>query len=107
MITLNDIIALLRHRPNAISEAEEKIYELVAAEIAAKRMRPGVYAKAFAEAGGNQSKATAIYIAYRVEQVKKEIENAIQSMISEQAAAEVRAKQEEEAEKKKSDASGS
>jgi hypothetical protein len=55
---------------------EEKLYEIfnkiVAQEIAEKRMMPGLYAKAFADAAGDKDKALAIYIKLRVEDVIRE-----------------------------------
>jgi hypothetical protein len=76
-MNVQGIISLLREKPEAASEADERIYELAAAEVAAKRMRPGLYAKAFAEVQGDLPRAVALYISYRVEQIKKEVMEAI------------------------------
>ncbi len=44
-------------------------YEEVARELHAKTMVPGVWARAFADAGADSDKAQAIYIKYRVAQL--------------------------------------
>ncbi len=85
-MNIQDIVNLLRRKPEAMSLAEEKIYEIVAAEVATKNIRPGVYAKAFSESNGDTAKATAIYISYRVEQIKDEIEIMMQEAARQAAA---------------------
>ena len=65
---------MLRRDPKPISPAEEAIYELVAGEIASERMSPGLFAKAFSDAEGDQGKAIAICIGYRVAQLREELE---------------------------------
>jgi hypothetical protein len=77
-MNISDIINSLKRCPQAITDADESIYALVASEVAMKRMRPGVYAKAFADACGDQNKATALYITYRAAQVRQDISAAIQ-----------------------------
>lgn len=54
-------------------DAEEHIYEIVAREVAAKQLRPGLWAKAFSQAVGDHDKAVAIYIELRKEQIKAEL----------------------------------
>ena len=49
---------------------EEQIYEVVAYEISNQEIRPGLWAKAFAGAAGDESRARAVYINLRAEQVK-------------------------------------
>ena len=44
-------------------------YDEVAKELQAKAMVPGLWAKAFAEAGGQVDRARALYIKYRVSQL--------------------------------------
>jgi hypothetical protein len=51
---------------------EDALYDKVAQEIQAQVMVPGVWAKAFSEAGGELDKARALYIKYRVAQLMKE-----------------------------------
>ena len=53
--------------------AEETIYAIVAGEIASRRMSPGVFAKAFSETEGDETRAIAMYIGYRVAQIKEEM----------------------------------
>lgn len=76
-MNIGDVISVLRKGSSAISEAEEKVYEMIAAEVATRNMRPGVFAKAFADAGGDQAKTTALYISYRAAQVREEIAAAL------------------------------
>ena len=52
--------------------AEEHLYELAAEEIAANSIRPGLWAKAIAEADGDDAKAKARCIKLRVETMKAE-----------------------------------
>lgn len=52
--------------------AEEQLYEFAAEEIAANNIRPGLWAKAIAEADGDDAKAKARYIKLRVETMKAE-----------------------------------
>ena len=74
---LSDIISALKLKPDAINAADESIYEFIAAEVATKQMRPGIYAKAFADASGDLNRATANYITYRAAQIRKEISDAL------------------------------
>ena len=54
---------------------EESLYEIAAAEVANKAFRPGVWAKAFTDADGDERKAAARYIDIRVEQFRAELES--------------------------------
>ena len=45
--------------------SDEKLYEEVARELQEKPMVPGLWTKAFAEMGGDDAKARALYIKYR------------------------------------------
>ena len=51
---------------------DEKFYEEVARELQEKPMVPGLWTKAFAEMGGDDAKARALYIKYRVLQLEEE-----------------------------------
>ena len=53
---------------------EEQAYALAAFEIANGEIRPGLWAKAFAEASGNEQRAQGVYIKLRVAQVKLGVE---------------------------------
>ena len=53
--------------------ADENLYELAAEEMAANNIRPGLWAKAIAEAEGDDTKASARYIKLRVEMMKAEV----------------------------------
>jgi hypothetical protein len=50
--------------------SEKQIYEAVAAEIAARRIKPGLWARAYAETDGDESKSRARYIRYRYEEIR-------------------------------------
>jgi hypothetical protein len=55
---------------------DDKFYDEVARELQEKSMVPGLWTKAFAEMGGDDAKARALYIRYRVLQLRdKQIEN--------------------------------
>jgi hypothetical protein len=49
---------------------EEQVYEVVAYEISNQDIRPGLWAKAFSSASGDEDRARAIYIKLRADQVK-------------------------------------
>jgi hypothetical protein len=51
------------------SAGDEKFYDEVARELQEKPMVPGLWTKAFAEMGGDDAKARALYIKYRVAQL--------------------------------------
>jgi hypothetical protein len=53
---------------------DEQAYALAAYEIANREIRPGLWAKAFVEAAGNEQRAQGVYIKLRVAQVKLGIE---------------------------------
>ena len=51
----------------APSPEEEALYQKVVEELESSGMRAGVYAKALADSQGDESKAKALYIKYRVQ----------------------------------------
>ena len=51
---------------------DEKFYEEVARELQERPLIPGLWTKAFAEMGGDDAKARALYINLRVEQLRDE-----------------------------------
>ena len=68
-----------RKSPMEISSnaGDDKFYDEVARELQEKPMVPGLWTKAFAEMGGDDAKARALYIRYRVLQLRdRQIENA-------------------------------
>lgn len=67
---------------------EERFYETAALEITEKRVKTGVFAKAFSMALGDKDKACALYISMRVQELVEE---------HAQAQAEVQAREEERA----------
>jgi predicted xylose isomerase-like sugar epimerase len=79
--------------------AEEQLYEFAAEEIAANNIRPGLWAKAIAEADGEDAKAKARYIKLRVETMKAEAE--LNSFAKEEAAKTAEATRAAEASKAK------
>ena len=66
-------ISLLFKRKSLVeissNAGDEKLYEEVARELQEKPMVPGLWTKAFAEMGGDDAKARALYIKYRVAQL--------------------------------------
>lgn len=57
---------------------EEQLYAQAALELAEQRMSPGLWAKAFAESGGNEQQTTARYIKLRVEQLNLGLDAAVE-----------------------------
>jgi len=55
-------------------DIEEQFYEIAAREVAEKKFNPGMMAKAFSEADGDEKKAIARYIKYRVGQLAEQAE---------------------------------
>lgn len=55
-----------------MEKLEEKFYEIAALEIAQKSMMPGVFAKAFSDAAGDENLTLSLYIKYRVNQLSSE-----------------------------------
>ena len=53
-------------------ESDERFYEAVVREIETQGPRKGLWAKAYAEAGGSEAAARAIYIRLRADQLMKE-----------------------------------
>ena len=72
----------------------QRFYDIVAEEIRSRLVVDGIWVRSFSEAGGDDTKARAIYIAYRVEQLKAE-EAAARATAVERAQAEVRREQEQ------------
>ena len=66
-------ISLLFKRKSLVeissNAGDEKLYEEVARELQEKSMVPGLWTKVFAEMGGDDAKARALYIKYRVAQL--------------------------------------
>lgn len=52
---------------------DECYYEQVAEELRLFGPRPGLWAKSFAEANGDEAKAKALYLRYRAEQIEHEV----------------------------------
>lgn len=65
---------------------DERYYEQVVEELRRFGPRSGLWAKSFAEANGDDAKAKALYLRYRVDQIKHEA--AIQAELAAQAEAE-------------------
>jgi hypothetical protein len=57
-----------------MSAPQQLFYDIVAREIREQRIVDGVWVRAFSEAGGDEGKARAIYIALRVEQLQEQLE---------------------------------
>ncbi|HRK39518.1 MAG TPA: hypothetical protein PK347_14140 [Burkholderiaceae bacterium] len=65
-------MSLFKSKQDALTENlyDEQVHGAVASEIAAGELVPGLWAKAFAQADGNEQRAKAIYIKLRVDQLK-------------------------------------
>ncbi|WP_444891211.1 hypothetical protein [Microbulbifer sp. DLAB2-AA] len=63
---------------------EEQLYEIVVEELAQGLRRNGLWAKAVANANGQDEKAKALYIQYRVQSLKDELELARQASKAQQ-----------------------
>jgi hypothetical protein len=57
---------------------ENAFYDIVAQELQAQTMVPGLWTRAFSEAGGQLDRARALYIKYRVVQLAQEAKNKLQ-----------------------------
>ena len=55
---------------------DQKFYDIVADEIRSRSIVDGLWVRAFSDAGGDEAKAKAIYIAHRVEQLKAQAQAA-------------------------------
>jgi hypothetical protein len=57
---------------------DERLYEMVGEELQSKFLRPGLWTKAYADANGDEKRARALYIKYRVRELASEEEQARQ-----------------------------
>ena len=51
---------------------EEALYEIVAAEMAVRKIKKGLWAKAYAQCEGDQNRTRALYVKLRVQALKDE-----------------------------------
>ena len=58
---------------------DQIFYDIVARELQDKKLDPGLWTRAYAEGLGDNDKARAIYILYRVGQLKKEANANVES----------------------------
>ena len=68
------MFAGLRRNSAAQRLREEHLYERVVDELAHEKRRNGLWAKALADSSGNKEHAEALYIQYRVQSIKDELE---------------------------------
>lgn len=78
-----DLFEKFRRKSAAARLQEEQLYEQVIEELSKDEKRPGLWAKALADCDGSEQKAESLYIRYRVQSIKDEIE--IMAGISEEA----------------------
>ncbi len=64
----------LRRSSAAKRLIEEQFYEQVVSELSNGKKRDGLWAKALADSKGSEEKAKALYIQYRVQSIKDEME---------------------------------
>lgn len=67
------ILDRLQKRAADIRRAEEALYAMALEEVTRNDVKPGLWAKAFAEAGGDEAKAHAGYLKLRVQQMRDEL----------------------------------
>lgn len=67
------ILDRLQRRAADIRRAEEALYAMALEEVTRNDVKPGLWAKAFAEAGGDEAKAHAGYLKLRVQQMRDEL----------------------------------
>jgi hypothetical protein len=77
-----------------MAPSDQRYYDIIAEEFRARRLVDGLWIRSFSEAAGDESKARALYIGYRVEQLKA-AEKAEQATSEQQAASEWRRQHEE------------
>lgn len=58
---------------------DEALYAQVAEELRLSNVRPGLWAKAFAESNGDEAQAKALYLRYRVKQLKTAAREAVRN----------------------------
>jgi hypothetical protein len=51
-------------------DSDQKYFDLVAKELAARNLNPGIWARALAESGGDDARARAAYIRLRAQELK-------------------------------------
>lgn len=61
-------------------EVDEHLYALAAQELSSGETRPGLMAKAFSDAEGDERRAEALYLRLRVVQLRREYETAIRTV---------------------------
>ena len=78
---------------------DQKFYDIVADEIRSRFIVDGLWVRAFSDAGGEEAKAKAIYIAHRVEHLKVEAKREQEQRDKAQREEEERLAREREAER--------
>ncbi|WP_454865485.1 hypothetical protein [Pseudomonas hormoni] len=73
---------------------DERFFEMASAELRAGTIRPGLRAKAFSDAEGEENRAQALYLKYRVAQL---VQEELEMRQAEDAAKKQRKKQERDA----------
>jgi len=68
---------LVRRKTKGGNPKDGKLYNQVASELQNKTLIPGLWTKAFAEANGDDAKARALYIKFRVQQLYDEAQTRI------------------------------
>lgn len=63
----------VRLKAAEMRQFEEKLFEVVAKEVEQNDIRPGLWAKAFAESDGDGTKARAAYLKLRVQSLKDQL----------------------------------
>ena len=65
---------------DCVGAVEEASYALAAHEVASQNLRPGLVAKAFSDAEGDEAKAKAIYLRLRATQIADELQRELATL---------------------------
>lgn len=69
---------LMRRKKKKGNPGDSKFYDQVASELQNKTLIPGLWTRAFAEANGDDAKARALYIRFRVQQLHDEAQTRVE-----------------------------
>lgn len=68
-----DIFSFLRERGSTQNQADESLYEFIAAELASSTVKQGLWTKALADRDWDEAKAKALYVKMRFAQLRNEL----------------------------------
>ena len=83
MLSFDDIVALQLAGGISKADVEEALYAMAAGELSADQYSSGLRAKAFSEADGDEKKAAALYLKWRVKQLSVALDGAVKEAAQE------------------------